>query len=1302
MSYGKDGAADALVGGETTNFNDDIIFVERPVRPVPRGRAAVSPPVVALKSPLTGALSFFGLFRAPRIPAVKRGLTTGRTALLGGALGLAFAAALLGPGALLGLVPARGDLADFFWPMKAYTAARWAAGGLPLWNPLSGCGEPWLAQLQTGVLYPGDLPFLLGGAAGPLARARAPPRDRGGGHGGVALRPRHVARGRRSPGAAVWAGGGAFLVARARLQQLLHGGVPPVALPRGAPRRARRLAGALRSRRRARVPRRRARACGGGAAARRGSSPSRRAARSDAPRASAGARRRCAPAGGPPSGVGLAAAALGPFVVLVTSTGRIAGATRAEALARPVGRADLADLAVAARGRRDAPRRRRGGAATSRRSRSGRSRSSSPRPRAPASPRGRGSSSRSSLLAALSAPARARRRAAGSCRSSGTAASRAACASRRAGSSSAHLALAAAAGAGLDGWRDGHLLAWPRRATHEAEPPAKTPLVLSAAVALGALGVLAACALAERRVPGVAAWASFAGRGRRDASFSDSADPADVPRADGGGAPRPLRRASSPARDARRLRGRRGGRPRAAAARRRGPPVRRAGPRLSRRLGRRAPEGMARRRVDAEDTPRRAHEALAGYGTLPLGLASAASPSPIANPWRTRLLGAALSGGDAGALLGLADVRRVVTPFPTALPGARLERRAGDVLRYALERPLGRVFFARDAAVLDDDAVFRSLSARTFEPEARALLAPGGGALPPPRPSRGYAVAKVTHDAARDSRDRDGDVRRRRPRRHARVGLGLGSAAGRRPRRAAPLRSRAHGRRRPGGRAPPPARLPAARVARRARPSPGARSSSSSASSSRAGRRMARDAPRRGSRRALRRRGRHRGLVRERLHPPAPARRVRRPPALALPGVRDAGQRGTTTSPSSRGFSSGGAAAPAARRSRRATRSSRRRARSLFAGAALLWGPTAVAAGGALLALAGVILVATDLETRTLPDEVTLGTLALGLVVAAVRDRAAPAGESFLSGHAHLVEAVLGATAGAAFLELVRRAYAAVRGGEGMGGGDVKMLAMAGAFTGPAGVFLTLFFASLAGTAVAGSAALLRRARWTLAFAAAQRDAERAGAVRALRRPPRGRRRAARRRGTTLARDSGRRGRGGTPVRRPAHGGPPPRVPPARARPRPRRRRVRVGAHPGRRRRATSSACSRAAPLRPRRVSSSFSRAWTSRSASSSPWAPSSRSRSAGRRSRCSSERSRPCPRGSSRDEPLVRARGAERHRGRPRDAPVSRGHRRRRPEKHDRVGRRGKRATPRARDARGRRRARGGREPHPRARGRR
>jgi leader peptidase (prepilin peptidase)/N-methyltransferase len=168
----------------------------------------------------------------------------------------------------------------------------------------------------------------------------------------------------------------------------------------------------------------------------------------------------------------------------------------------------------------------------------------------------------------------------------------------------------------------------------------------------------------------------------------------------------------------------------------------------------------------------------------------------------------------------------------------------------------------------------------------------------------------------------------------------------------------------------------------------------------------------------------------------------------------------------------------------------------VFLGAALVWGPTPVAAGGALLALACVILVATDLETRTLPDEVTLGTLALGLVVAALRDRGArAAGEPFLSAHSHLAEAALGAAAGAAFLELVRRVYLAVRGQDGMGGGDVKMLAMAGAFTGPAGVFLTLFFASLAGTVIAGGAALARRLRWAAALGAAQADPGRASSL---------------------------------------------------------------------------------------------------------------------------------------------------------------------------------------------------------------
>ncbi|MEO8585926.1 MAG: prepilin peptidase [Acidobacteriota bacterium] len=155
----------------------------------------------------------------------------------------------------------------------------------------------------------------------------------------------------------------------------------------------------------------------------------------------------------------------------------------------------------------------------------------------------------------------------------------------------------------------------------------------------------------------------------------------------------------------------------------------------------------------------------------------------------------------------------------------------------------------------------------------------------------------------------------------------------------------------------------------------------------------------------------------------------------------------------------------------------------LFLGAGFLYGPTFVAASAAFLAAASVILAATDLEARTLPDEVTLGTLVLGLVLAALRDRAAAVSDHglvrFFAG-SHLFEAFAGALAGALFLEGVRRVYKRLRGQEGMGEGDVKMLAMAGAFTGPAGVFLTLFFASLAGTVVAGGATLIRALRWSL------------------------------------------------------------------------------------------------------------------------------------------------------------------------------------------------------------------------------
>lgn len=66
-----------------------------------------------------------------------------------------------GPALIARQVPSFRDQGDFFYPLKLYTADRLRSGEIPLWNPLSAGGEPWLANAQAGVFYPPSLLFLL-------------------------------------------------------------------------------------------------------------------------------------------------------------------------------------------------------------------------------------------------------------------------------------------------------------------------------------------------------------------------------------------------------------------------------------------------------------------------------------------------------------------------------------------------------------------------------------------------------------------------------------------------------------------------------------------------------------------------------------------------------------------------------------------------------------------------------------------------------------------------------------------------------------------------------------------------------------------------------------------------------------------------------------------------------------------------------------------------------------------------------------------------------------------------------------
>jgi leader peptidase (prepilin peptidase) / N-methyltransferase len=121
-------------------------------------------------------------------------------------------------------------------------------------------------------------------------------------------------------------------------------------------------------------------------------------------------------------------------------------------------------------------------------------------------------------------------------------------------------------------------------------------------------------------------------------------------------------------------------------------------------------------------------------------------------------------------------------------------------------------------------------------------------------------------------------------------------------------------------------------------------------------------------------------------------------------------------------------------------------------------------------------LIFTDAETKLLPDKLTLPGLALGLVFSVlvpVNDLAS----QFLPGVVSLpfsadisvrllslVDSLLGAAVGAAFIYGVGAIYLRWRGMEGMGFGDVKLMAMVGAFLGIKLTVLTIFAASVAGS----------------------------------------------------------------------------------------------------------------------------------------------------------------------------------------------------------------------------------------------
>ena len=121
-------------------------------------------------------------------------------------------------------------------------------------------------------------------------------------------------------------------------------------------------------------------------------------------------------------------------------------------------------------------------------------------------------------------------------------------------------------------------------------------------------------------------------------------------------------------------------------------------------------------------------------------------------------------------------------------------------------------------------------------------------------------------------------------------------------------------------------------------------------------------------------------------------------------------------------------------------------------------------------------LIFTDAETKLLPDKLTLPGLALGLVfslIVPVNDVASqflpgmlnlPFSADIATHLLSLLDSLLGAALGASFIYGAGAIYLRWRGMEGMGFGDVKLMAMVGAFLGMKLTIFTIFAASLAGS----------------------------------------------------------------------------------------------------------------------------------------------------------------------------------------------------------------------------------------------
>jgi len=148
----------------------------------------------------------------------------------------------------------------------------------------------------------------------------------------------------------------------------------------------------------------------------------------------------------------------------------------------------------------------------------------------------------------------------------------------------------------------------------------------------------------------------------------------------------------------------------------------------------------------------------------------------------------------------------------------------------------------------------------------------------------------------------------------------------------------------------------------------------------------------------------------------------------------------------------------------------------LFLASFWAFGPTLATIKACAFCFLIVGLICTDAEHKLLPDELTLSGIVLGLGFSFLVTVPGLARLVFtimlprfagLARHENLIsfsDAMLGALFGAFFIYAVGEIYFRVRGVEGMGFGDVKLMGMVGAFLGLKLTLFTIFAGAFLGT----------------------------------------------------------------------------------------------------------------------------------------------------------------------------------------------------------------------------------------------